>query len=138
MSRRIDWYYWLLSALLLSGALLGAPYMLAAALTLAGVQIVDFAIRSRGLISFPLQVRTAYLLLLVAGCWPPLGFVRWIQAVGTWAVVLTDYCLLARVLSLAPWNRVRPVTRAEVARAFLQPPTPGSVMQGSVRGDPGY
>ena len=133
MSRRIDWYYWLLAAVLLSGALLGAPYMLAGALALAGLQIVDFAIRSRGLISFPLQVRTAYLLLLVAGCWPPLGFVHWIQAVGTWAVVLTDYCLLARCLSLMPWNRGEPVTWAEVLRAFLRPPTAGSVMQGSAR-----
>ena len=58
---------------------------------------------------------------------------RPVPASKTWAVVLADYCLLARCLSLLPWNRVSPPTRAEVVSTFLTPPAAGSVMQGSVR-----
>jgi hypothetical protein len=134
MWRRIDWWYWLATVTLLSGAVvLDAGPLLLGAIGLTALQILHFSIGSRGLVTFPIQVRIAYLLLLLIGAWPPLGFIHWIQVVVTWTVVVTDYCLLARCLSLLPWNRVDPLTRAEILGTFLRPSTAGSVMQGSVR-----
>ena len=36
--------------------------------------------------SFPVQVRLAYLTLLLAGAWEPLAILHWIQLVGTTAM----------------------------------------------------
>jgi len=137
MRRKMDWYYWLASAALLTAAvLLQAPLALPAAIGLTVVQLAHFAILSRGLLTFQLQVRIAYLALLLVAAWPPLRFVLWAPVVGTWAVVVADYCLLARCLSLLPWNRVTPLTWREAAATFVRPPVAGAVMQGSTRGRP--
>ena len=77
-----------------------------------------------------MQVRLAYLAMLAAGLWEPLRVLHWIQFLGTAAFVLTGYCLLARVLSLMPWNRAEPLSAALVARTFFSPPTWGDVRQG--------
>jgi len=77
------------------------------------------AAREGELAAFPVQVRAAYLALLVAGLYPPLGFIHWVQLVGTWAMVLVGYCPLARALSLLPWNRSQPLSAALVRRTFV-------------------
>jgi hypothetical protein len=134
MSRKIDWCYWLLTAALLSASLFGAPVLLLGAIAVTAWQLADFAIRSHARLSFQLQVRAVYMAMLLIGSWPPMAWIHWMQVVGTWAVVLVDYCFLARLLSLAPWNRHGVPTRAEIVRAFLSAPKAGSVMQGSARG----
>ena len=47
---------------------------------------------------------------------------------GTCATVGLDYCTLARIMSLMPWNRTRPLTLRLVWRTFASPPVPGSVI----------
>ncbi|MBX3346336.1 MAG: hypothetical protein KF806_13480, partial [Nitrospira sp.] len=42
---------------------------------------------------------------------------------GTTARVLVGYCLLARTLSLAPWNRRQPLTWSMLRRTFFSPQT---------------
>ena len=125
----IRWWYWLATATLLS-AYLGADFSAAifAAIALTAVQLVHFAAREGGLTAFPIQVRGAYLGLLAAGLYPPLVFIHWIQLIGTWAMVLVGYCLLARALSLLPWNRRQPLSAALVRRTFLSPPVRGSIV----------
>jgi hypothetical protein len=69
--------------------------------------------------AFPVQVRTAYLSMLVAGLWEPFHWVHWLQLAGTTARVVIGYCLLARTLSLAPWNRRQPLSPDLITRTFL-------------------
>ena len=124
----IKWWYWLATAILLVGAVAGVSAAILAAIALTAVQLIHFATRERALAAFPVQVRAAYLALLVAGLYPPLGFIHWVQLVGTWAMVLVGYCPLARALSLLPWNRRQPLSADLVRRTFLSPPVRGSIV----------
>ncbi|MGH7258520.1 MAG: hypothetical protein ACREIM_09075 [Nitrospiraceae bacterium] len=66
-----------------------------------------------------MQIRVTYLLLLAIGLWTPLQWIHMVQLVGTLARVLFGYCLLARSLSLAPWNRIDPLSAALVRHTFF-------------------
>jgi hypothetical protein len=72
------------------------------------------------------QVRVAYLAMLLAGLREPLQWIHWLQLAGTTARVGAGYCFMARTLSLAPWNRWQPLTRELVRRTYLsiQPSVP--------------
>ncbi len=126
----ISWWYWLVTAALLAAALAGLPGAMAVVLLLCIAQALHFGVVEGSLSAFPVQVRLAYLALLVAGLWEPLRVVHWIQFVGTTALVLTSYCFTARALSLLPWNRTQPLSLSLVRETFLAPPRPGSVRQG--------
>lgn len=119
--RDIAWWWWLVIDLLLATSLLVDRRILAAVFAVAAAQVVLFA-RASGWTSFPAQVRIAYLGLLLIGLWHPAGFIHWIQLAGTTAMVLFGYCLLARCLSLLPFNRIEPLSAALVMRTFFAPP----------------
>ena len=125
--RDLAWWFWLAIDALLATSLFVDRRMLAAVIAVAVIQIPIFAQGIRGWSSFPAQVRIAYLALLVIGLWRPLGFIYWIQLVGTTAMVLFGYCFLARCLSLLSWNRTEPLTVALVARTFFTPPVDGAI-----------
>jgi hypothetical protein len=119
----LAWWYWCAIAVLLALVLSRvAPGASAAAVGLGGVQAIHFYRRERAVRAFPVQVRIAYLGLLVLGLWGPLAFIHWMQLAGTLAVLITNYCPLARLLSLAPWNRSGPVSATAVRFALLTPP----------------
>jgi hypothetical protein len=118
-SRTVGWWYWLATALLLGAHQAGRPGALALAIGLAAVQAVHFRLTEGSLAAFPVQIRLAYLMLLLAGLWPPLGVLHWIQLAGTTAFVLFGYCLLARILALLPWNRTEPLTPALARRTLF-------------------
>ena len=50
-----------------------------------------------------------------------------IQFVGVNALLVADYCLLARLLTLLPWNRPLPLDWALVRDVLLMPPAPGPI-----------
>ena len=128
--RDIGWWYWLAMDIGLAVGLSGLePVALHACLGLGAVQSAHYLHRERCLSAFPVQVRIAYALLLLLGHWQPLAFIHWIQLAGTTAMVAIDYCPLARLLSLAPWNRRRPLTLSLAWRTFVSPPVPGSILQ---------
>jgi hypothetical protein len=89
------------------------------AMVLTCVQAVHFIRRESSLTAFTVQVRVAYLGLLIVGLWEALHFIHWLQLVGTSARVLVGYCLLARSLSLLPWNRVEPISLELLWRTFF-------------------
>lgn len=122
------WWFWIAIVGSLSAALLGVRAALPLAIALSAAQTATSAIRLRSATAFPVQVRAGYLAMLAAGCWPPLSVLHWIQAVGGWTMIVADYCLLARCLSLAPWNRRGPLSGALLRATFLSPPTPGCFM----------
>lgn len=116
------WWYWLVTDVLLAGWLAGCVTCFWLAVLICIVQSIHFAWHRGSITAFPVQVRLAYLALLAIGLWPPLSFVHWIQLVGTSAVVVWDYCFLARSLSLLPWNRSEPLTAGLVLRTFFTRP----------------
>lgn len=130
MRRHLSWWYWLgIDALLLWG-LAGGAWGFLPVVVLGTVQALHFIARERSLAAFPVQVRLSYLGLLLCGLAEYGQVVYWVQFAGTTAMVLTDYCPLARFLSLMPWNRTRPFTWGLVARTFFSRPVKGSILQG--------
>ena len=116
--RDLSWWYWLVTVALLSAGICGWSWGIPSAMALCGIQVIHFGWRTGSITAFPVQVRITYLLLLAAGLWAPLHWIHLIQAVGTSARVLFGYCLLARSLSLAPWNRRESLSGALVRHTF--------------------
>lgn len=127
--RRIGWWYWLGTAPLLSWGLMGNPIGFVLAIALTVVQLAHFIVRERRLDAFPVQLRIGYLLLLLLALPGPMQWLYWLPGIGTWAQVLFGYCLLARVLSLLPWNRQQPLGARLVIRTLFSRPVRGSVVQ---------
>ena len=119
----IGWWYWLATVALLGIGLLGWSPGIWLAMALCLIQIAHVFRLVRNVTAFPLQVRVAYAMLLAAGLWAPLQWIHLVQLVGTTARVLVGYCLLARTLSLAPWNRRQPLTWSMLRRTFFSPQT---------------
>jgi hypothetical protein len=61
---------------------------------------------------------------MLPGLWP----LHAIQFVGVNALLVADYCLLARLLAVLPWNRPGPWSADVLRRALLTPPAPGSIL----------
>lgn len=126
--RTASWWWWLATALALGGALASAvPAGVPLAMGLVVIQALHLG-ALHGARSFPVQVRLAYLATLAAGLAPGLGFVHGLQLAGTAILLTTDYCPLARCVSLLPWNRRGPLDLAAVRRTFLTPPVRGSIL----------
>jgi len=126
----ISWWYWLAMVILLATGLAGYNQAFQIAIALGMVQSLHYLARERSLSAFPVQVRLSYLGLLVLAQWPLLQFIYWIQLAGTTAMVVVDYCPLARFLSLMPWNRSEPFTLDLLRRTVLSPPVKGNILQG--------
>jgi CDP-diglyceride synthetase len=124
------WWIWLSLACCLLAGLLVDPIYFFLAIFISTIQAVWFLARERSVSSFPLQLRLAYLLLLLVLYVPPLRFLYWVPAIGTLLLCFSGYCLLARCLSLLPWNRNSPLTLQEVVRTFSVPPNLDATLQG--------
>lgn len=120
--------YWQLSALLLSAHFAGASLAVEAAIVLCTAQALDMAHQRRSLSAFPVQVRLAYLGLLGLGLWPPLALLHVLQFVGVNAMLVADYCPLARLLVLMPWNRRVSLSLALLRWVVFAPPAPGAIV----------
>lgn len=123
----IAWWYWAAAALALAAETVW-PTAAFAAVALGVVQCVHFYARDERIGALPVQVRIAFLGLLLAGLWPPLVAIHWLLLAGTLARVAFEYCPLARTLALMPWNRTQPFTLQLVRRVYLTPPVRGSIL----------
>lgn len=132
--KEMDWWYWLVTDCLLIAGLAGWHWGVLLVIGLTMIQTVHYFVRERRIAAFPVQVRLGYLLLLVLGMYPPLGFIHWIQLAGTTAVVTVGYCPLARIMVLMPWNRSRPLTPALVWNTIISPPVTGSILEAHTDG----
>lgn len=122
---------WLATAVALAAHLAGAPHALLAAALLAVVPAVRFvpALRLTGPPPLGLEVRVVYAAALAVGTMPPLSFLHAMLLAGTAPRVVFDYCPLARMLSLLPWHRRGPLTRARLRATFLTPPVRGDLLE---------
>jgi len=127
--RESAWRYWLMTLVPLALSLTVYPPAIIAAMLIVAVQAVHYALAQGSVTTLRVQVRIGYLTLLVLGTWPPLFWVHWIQLAGTTAFLLFGYCPLARILSLAPWNRVWPLASSLVWRTFFSPPVAGNILK---------
>jgi hypothetical protein len=128
--RDISWWYWAATVPLLGFGLAGYAAGFHAAVILTGIQLIHFYLREDDVLAFPVQVRAAYLGLLILAQWVPFYWVYWLQFIGTSAMVLFGYCLLARFLSLFPWNRNEPFSLKLVLKTFFSAPVAGNILQG--------
>ncbi|HEX5805295.1 MAG TPA: hypothetical protein VFY31_03025 [Macromonas sp.] len=128
--KELSWWYWLVTACLLTAGVAGYPPGFALAIGVTVVHLVHFAVRNRSLKAFPVQVRFWYLVLLLVAYPAPLQFIYWVPTVGTWAQLVFGYCAMARCVSLLPWNRREPFTLGLLQRVFLSRPVRGNILQG--------
>jgi hypothetical protein len=124
----LAWIYWLLTDVLLIGGLAGWFPGFMPVIILCGIQVLHFLYRAGSLGAFPVQVRIAYLLMIVLGQWNILIFILWMQAIGTTIELLFDYCTLARLMALMPWNRNKPLSLRLIHLVLFNAPVKGSVL----------
>jgi hypothetical protein len=126
----IGWWYWLVSACLLTLGVSGNPTGFILAIGLTVFQLIHYLIRERSIKAFPVQVRIGYLLLLLVALPKPLQLIYWIPTIGTWAQIIFGYCTMARCVSLLPWNRSERFSLGMLKKTFFSRPVRGSVKQG--------
>ena len=123
------WWYWAITDVLLIAGVAGMPYGIEAAIVFNVIQVIHFYTRTSSLSAFPVQVRLAYMALLIVALYPPLFFLYYLIILGTSAMVLFDYCFLARFMSLMPWNHQHRFSVGLLRETFFTKPVDGSVQK---------
>ena len=116
------WWAWTITAVLLIAGLAGYPSAFIGAMAVTAGQGLIVLVRERSFTAYSVQLRTAYLLLMLISYPPLMRWFYWLLAGGTSALVVFGYCLLTRVLSLLPWNRREPHTWDRWRRTFFSAP----------------
>ena len=125
----LPWTYWAVTDLLLIIGVTVWPFALTLAIILNVIQVIHFYSMTPKISNFAVQVRIGYLLLLIIALYPPLHFIFILQIIGTTAMVVLNYCFLARFMSLMPWNNTRTYTLELITQTFFSKPVDGSVQQ---------
>jgi len=128
--KKLSWWYWLVTACLLSAGVAGYQTGFYVAIGLTVFQLIHFSIREHSVTAFPIQVRFWYLILLLVALPEPLRIIYWVPTVGTWAQLIFGYCTMARCVSLLPWNRNQPFSVDLLLKTFFSRPVRGNIMQG--------
>lgn len=128
--RSTSWWCWLATVCLLTIGVSGWAAAFFFTIGLTVVQVFHFVVRERSLTAFPVQVRLAYLLLLLIALPANLRWAYWLPMLGTWVQVLFGYCTMARMVSLLPWNRTEAFSIALLKRTFLSAPIRGNILHG--------
>jgi len=124
------WIYWFITdILLILEVSIWNNFGLIAATLLTAVQTLHYFSENPKISSFPVQVRLAYLLLLIIAFWQPMYWILYPVILGTTAMVLFDYCFLARFMSLMPWNHNQKLTFKIIYQTFFSRPVDGSVQR---------
>lgn len=122
MPKDFMWWLWLVTVMLLAISITGHDAALLAAIALTIGQTIFFWRRHRSPRAIAVQIRLGYTALLIMCLAPPLRWLRWLPTLGTTALLVVGYCLMARCLSLMPLNRREPLSRGLMRRTFLTAP----------------
>jgi len=117
------WWAWGVTAVLLTIGLLGFPVAFAAAGGLTSIQAIVMLIREKSLLALPVQIRVAYGIYLGISFLLQMRWLYWLPTVGTYALVVFGYCIMARMLSLLPWNRTEVLSLELLLRTFTSRPS---------------
>ncbi len=120
--------YWPLTAIAMATYFGGWAPGIHAAIGLTALHAAHFALQARFAGTLEVQVRAAFLGLLLLGLLPWLSLLQVALFIGLTARIAFDYCLLARMLALAPWNRSVPLSWGLVRWVSCAPPAPGSIL----------
>ena len=123
------WTYWAITNLLLIIGVTTEPNAITWAIAFNIIQVIHFFWLTPKISNFAVQVRIAYLLLLLLALYPPLYFIFYLQILGTTAMVVFNYCFLARFISLMPWNNNQKLGSTLIVKTFFSKPVEGSVQQ---------
>ncbi len=128
--KEFSWWYWFVTACLLTAGVAGYQTGFFLAIGLTGFQLIHFTIRERSITAFPVQVRFWYLILLLVALPAPLQIIYWVPTVGTWAQLIFGYCTMARCVSLLPWNSSQPFSVDLLLKTFISRPVRGNILHG--------
>ena len=126
----VGWWFWVITAAFLSIGVSGSPIGFTLAISFIIFQLIYFALKLQSITAFPIQVRFWYLTLLIISLPKMLQWLFWIPTIGTWAQVIVGYCLMARCVSMFPWNREEVFSFKYFKRTIFSKPVRGSVKQG--------
>ena len=126
----IGWWYWLMTAILLTFGVFINELGFILAIGLTCIQLLHYVIREASIKAFPVQVRFWYLMLLLLSFPGIMQWLYWIPFIGTWAQIIFGYCAMARLVSLWPWNRNEDFTLKLLIKTFFSRPVRGSVQRG--------
>jgi len=102
-----------------------------AAVLISVIQTVVYGLKQTSAITFPVQIRFSYTILLILWQIPSLGWLYWVPTVGTFALVRFGYCLMVRILSFLAGNRTEPMSLDLILWTFLTPPD-ACVLEGRI------
>jgi hypothetical protein len=128
--KQVNWWYWLATACALTAGFSGFETGFLLAVGISVIQLVHFLVRERSLTAFPVQVRFVVLLYMLAAVVDPTQILFGIAVAGTWARSIFGYCLMARTVSLFPWNLRTPFSVNLLTRTYFSRPVRGNIMQG--------
>lgn len=128
--KQLSWWYWFVTACLLTAGVAGYKIGFVLAIGLSLVQLIHFTIREKSMTAFTVQVRFWFLIVVLVALPELMQIIYWLPVAGTWARSIFGYCLLARTLSLLPWNRQVPFSSGLLIRAFFSRPVRGAILQG--------
>jgi hypothetical protein len=128
--RKKEWWFWLGLLICLGYGLFVHPRGFLWALLYQAIHLQTYVFIDKSFTSFSVQIRLAILGLLLLGQIPGMGWLYWIPLLGISARNLTGYCLMARLMSLLPWNRKEPLTADLVKRRLFSAPTKDSILNG--------
>lgn len=124
--KRLIWWIWLFTWLFLLCGLFERSFyqgviLLSATHVLLFLWLFRFQVEP-----FPVQVRLAYLFWVSIGTYVPgMIFLMHITTIGLAANLFLNYCPLARLMLLMPWNRTEPLSPDYLKQVFLSPPSQG-------------
>lgn len=121
--KNLDWQYLLVCGTGLALGLTGWNPGFVIAVIMAAVMCIHTIIVQRSLTAFRAQVHITYTLLLLAALPGSMNWLYWLPAIGTWLYLLFDYCMLARIMSLMPFNSGKRFSFHLVRTTFLIKPT---------------
>ena len=126
LRRSTIWVLWFLTWIgLLAGLRDPAFYQVVVAYTAAHLILV-LALNRFRVSASPVQARIFYLLWVTVGTYVPhMTVLLTIATLGLIGNLFFDYCALARLMVLLPWNRREKLSFSLVARVFLTPPAKG-------------
>lgn len=124
----IAWWYMAATYVMIwAGVLTGNLAWFFAAVASCYLQAIVFGIEDKSFLSFSCQVRYALAVILAAGLFEPLRWIYWIPIIGLTVRLTLNYCLLARLISLLPWNSKQPFSLDLFRRTIFSKPTKGSI-----------
>jgi len=124
--KKLVWGLWFLTWLGLLAGLFDHRMYEAVVAFCAVHAALALALNRFRLSAYPVQVRIVYALWVAIGTYAPHGTVLlYIATLGLMGNLFFDYCLLARMLYLLPWNRTEKLSLVMVERTFLSPPSSG-------------